>query len=313
MSERLDKIRSLWVKLYDSPIIYVFYYALVILFFALLYWGFGQFEGGKIGFWDALYFSVVTITTLGYGDIAPVGGITKLLTGFEVLTGIAVFGLFLLMLGQKVSETTRKQEQQKFDGLRDYLHWAIHSEINKAIWRFYTVTPSPQEILVHYGSISVIALDIEHVTVTRDNDTHHKTLTEKSVTYVYEDLELLAQSLDRYEDDLNRLLLTYAGFLDPGLLKILTDTTRQYSLAGQNFKNAEESWGTAKPAVLGLSFRQLDKIRTNIKEAQGALIGLSNKVEPNELLVQKEEEEIQALVDLVEDVMTEKEQSKTAR
>jgi hypothetical protein len=33
------------------------------------------------------YFSVVTITTLGYGDIQPVGAAARLLAGFEALTG----------------------------------------------------------------------------------------------------------------------------------------------------------------------------------------------------------------------------------
>ncbi|WP_342106107.1 potassium channel family protein [Methylobacterium sp. SI9] len=37
---------------------------------------------------DALFFSVVTITTTGYGDMSPKGDIGRLLAGCETLTGI---------------------------------------------------------------------------------------------------------------------------------------------------------------------------------------------------------------------------------
>ena len=97
--------------------------------------------------------------------------------------------------------------------------------------------------------------------------------------------------------------------LDPELLKTLTDTTRVYSVVGQNFKSARQSWGNAKPAILSLSFRQLEKVRIDIKEAQTQLIELADRIEPNERLADKEEEEIQALVGLVGDVL--KEEGKT--
>jgi len=48
---------------------------------------------------DALYFSVVTITTLGYGDIHPVTGTGRWLSLIQTLMGfilvVLVFGTFL--------------------------------------------------------------------------------------------------------------------------------------------------------------------------------------------------------------------------
>ncbi|MGR8949575.1 MAG: potassium channel family protein, partial [Gammaproteobacteria bacterium] len=38
-------------------------------------------------FWDFVYFSFVTITTLGYGDVSPVGAIAKSLAYMEALVG----------------------------------------------------------------------------------------------------------------------------------------------------------------------------------------------------------------------------------
>jgi len=65
-------------------------YALVsILFFAILYTFIPSVtnKGQTIGFCDALYFSVTTFSSLGYGDITP-RGIGKAITSIEVLTGI---------------------------------------------------------------------------------------------------------------------------------------------------------------------------------------------------------------------------------
>lgn len=42
---------------------------------------------------DTLWFSVVTLTTIGYGDMIPVTVIGKLLSGLIALTGVALFAL----------------------------------------------------------------------------------------------------------------------------------------------------------------------------------------------------------------------------
>lgn len=47
-----------------------------------------------IGYLDALYFSLVTISSLGYGDIRPVGA-ARLFAGAEVALGLAFFGLIV--------------------------------------------------------------------------------------------------------------------------------------------------------------------------------------------------------------------------
>ena len=41
-------------------------------------------------FVDAMYFSIVTMTTVGFGDVTPVTQIGRLLTVLMILTGIAL-------------------------------------------------------------------------------------------------------------------------------------------------------------------------------------------------------------------------------
>lgn len=52
------------------------------------------------GFLDCLYFSVVTISSLGYGDIRPTG-ISKCACSVEVLLGLAFIGLLIAKLASR--------------------------------------------------------------------------------------------------------------------------------------------------------------------------------------------------------------------
>lgn len=44
---------------------------------------------------DALYFSVVTLATVGFGDLHPTSDVTKIFTIFYILFGLGVIGAFI--------------------------------------------------------------------------------------------------------------------------------------------------------------------------------------------------------------------------
>lgn len=72
-------------------------HALEILLFAFPYHllsaaGLGRIHGAIDGnFFDSLYFSLVSYTSLGFGDVYPLGGL-RLLSGVEALIGLLMIG-----------------------------------------------------------------------------------------------------------------------------------------------------------------------------------------------------------------------------
>jgi voltage-gated potassium channel len=88
---------------------FVTFYALLVVVFACLYRIADlsargpQFslhaEPARISFVDALYYSVATITTLGFGDIAPTSYLVRAITAIEVVSGILMllFGFSEIM------------------------------------------------------------------------------------------------------------------------------------------------------------------------------------------------------------------------
>jgi len=52
--------------------------------------------------YDYFYHSIVTFTTLGYGDIVPYTALQKSFVALEVMTGYSMLGVFMTLLAKKV-------------------------------------------------------------------------------------------------------------------------------------------------------------------------------------------------------------------
>lgn len=50
-----------------------------------------------------LYYSAITVTTVGYGDITPITGCARFLTALEAISGIIVIGVFLNAVAREAS------------------------------------------------------------------------------------------------------------------------------------------------------------------------------------------------------------------
>ncbi len=61
-------------------------------------------EGNKAWYlviWDSFYFSIVTLTTLGYGDFSPGNGLSRLVANIISILGLILSSLFLVTLVRK--------------------------------------------------------------------------------------------------------------------------------------------------------------------------------------------------------------------
>ena len=67
-------------------------------------------------FIDALYFSVTSLTTIGYGDIAPTTGVGRVITMISSLVGIAIFALPTSVITAEYVAVVNEYREGRIDG-----------------------------------------------------------------------------------------------------------------------------------------------------------------------------------------------------
>ena len=131
-----DRLRHFWHVVSNvRPVIWILSYVGLVPVFAVIYWLLpdGQFRipdnaGTDFGSW--LYYSIVTITTLGFGDYTPAHGWAQCVTAIEVMCGLLLLGFFLNAVGSMKSEIDVESERERQRRLheasqRDKLHKMI--------------------------------------------------------------------------------------------------------------------------------------------------------------------------------------------
>lgn len=100
----------------EKPLRVVGFSMVLIFFCSLFYFLFGVLDGGQLvkfeagqpissnllNWLDTLYFSVVTFTTLGYGDLTPVG-LSRVIAAVEAFTGSFTLALFVVVFVKKMT------------------------------------------------------------------------------------------------------------------------------------------------------------------------------------------------------------------
>lgn len=67
----------------------------------------------KLNWVDAWYFSVITLATVGYGDITPKTDLGKLFTTLYVLIGVGIIVAFTSTLVRRAAERREKKINKK--------------------------------------------------------------------------------------------------------------------------------------------------------------------------------------------------------
>lgn len=61
---------------------------------------------------DSLYFTVITLTTIGYGDFHPTTDVSKIFTIFFVLAGVSfILGFLNFIIGRTVKDRVEKRQK----------------------------------------------------------------------------------------------------------------------------------------------------------------------------------------------------------
>lgn len=154
---------------------------------------------------DALYFSAVTATTVGYGDITPIG-ISKILAGFEAVFAYGTFAVVitkLLSYRQELAleEISRLAFESKFVNTREGLY-IVRKDIDVIIHELEaqgTLTPHAWENF----TVACIAMQsfIERIPEFYQSETHIFILDARRE-------RLLSEAVHRTLHRLNHLLLT---------------------------------------------------------------------------------------------------------
>lgn len=160
------------------PLIWMCLYICLIPIFALIYHWLpdGQFripDGGGVDYGSWLYYSIVTITTLGFGDYTPMGAGAQAVTAIEVGFGLLVMGFFLNAVGAMKSEIDvdaeiekqrRLHEVQERDKLLKSIPMVLHN-INLFLERCNAYVPGNEKEhlqlvdLLKSGSKTALCID----------------------------------------------------------------------------------------------------------------------------------------------------------
>lgn len=111
-----------------KPVVWIGLYICITPLFGLIYWALpdDQFripDGASTDYGSWLYYSIVTITTLGFGDYTPAHPGAQAITAVEVMCGLVFLGFFLNAVGSMKSEIDVESEIEK--------QKAIHHELER--------------------------------------------------------------------------------------------------------------------------------------------------------------------------------------
>ncbi len=91
--------RSLWHGMKDREFRALFQWVLAILLLGT--WFYAKYEHWRA--LDAFYFTITTLTTVGYGDFSPKTDAGKIFTIFYIFVGLGLISSFVILLGEKAN------------------------------------------------------------------------------------------------------------------------------------------------------------------------------------------------------------------
>lgn len=104
--------RGLWNGMKDKDFRSLFLWLVTLIIL-------GSFFYVRVEHWtllDSIYFSVTTLATVGYGDLAPQTATGKIFTIFYIIIGIGMLSGFIVLLAERSGLMKRKSDQAEKSG-----------------------------------------------------------------------------------------------------------------------------------------------------------------------------------------------------
>jgi len=134
--------------------------AIVLLIFVLFIGVFGFKIISDFSWLDAIYMTVITVTTVGFGEVQPLDQDSKLFTILLILTSVIIVGYALKIITEyiisknDINELKQKKMQKKIDALSDHVIICGYGRNGKQ---------TAKKLAAHHRDFVVIEKD-EHVT-----------------------------------------------------------------------------------------------------------------------------------------------------
>jgi len=88
--------RSIWLGLQDREFRALFTWVVIVIAIGTIFYT--RVEGWRV--LDALYFTIITLTTVGYGDLTPHTDAGKIFTMIYIFVGLSLISGFIILLGE---------------------------------------------------------------------------------------------------------------------------------------------------------------------------------------------------------------------
>ena len=95
--------RSVWLGLQDREFRALFTWVILVIAIGTVFYA-------RVEHWrvlDALYFTIITLTTVGYGDLAPKTDAGKIFTIVYIFVGLSLISGFIILLGEHSKKLKR--------------------------------------------------------------------------------------------------------------------------------------------------------------------------------------------------------------
>lgn len=140
----LHRLKYLIQLPFCYPYKYLTWYVATALGFTIAFWlgdgvNFSECASQSPPFVKYFYFSVVTITTLGYGDALPSSSAWMIAAAVESLIGVILLGIFLVAVGFDLAQRSNASQRKKAVEVRDVELAPFYASVSEVIVRYTSI------------------------------------------------------------------------------------------------------------------------------------------------------------------------------